>query len=327
MPDDFQTRLIAHRPALLRHCYRMLGSFGEAEDMVQNTLLRAWTGRDGYQGTAPVEHWLYTIATNVCLTELANRRRRALPQLESDAAGNSYVLGEKEAAQWITPAADRRMFQDPAEAAEARETVSLAFIALLQRLPARQRAALLMKDVLGWPAEEIATALGQSLPSVQSALHRGRKAVAAASAPSDEPPPTTLQAFVRAWETRDLDALVALLRDDVILAMPPHAVWFQGQEPVMGFLHTARFNTYWSTVGRVVPTRANGVPAFAFYRAGEGRALERHSIMVARFVAGQAAEMTVFIGIDYFAGFDLSPVLERTVSGASVVMNGKGGRS
>lgn len=305
-----------------------MGAFGEAEDMVQDTLARAWEARDDFQGTAPVERWLYTIATNTCLNALARRRRRELPQLEGPAAGDGYRLGEDDPARFITPAPDRRMFPDPADATETRETVSLAFVALLQRVPPRQRAALLMKDVLGWAAEEIAAALGLTLASVNSALLRGRKAVARAAAPADEPPPETVRDFVRAWETRDLDALVTLLRNDVVLAMPPHPIWFQGADAVAGFFSTGRFRTFWSSVGHVTPTRANGLPAFAFYRAPDDRGpLDRHSIMVARFVAGRTAEMTVFIGVDYFAGFDLSATAKRTVLEASIVMNGKGDRS
>jgi RNA polymerase sigma-70 factor (ECF subfamily) len=304
VPPDFEVALGTHRPALLRHCYRMLGSFADAEDIVQETLERAWKARASYQGTAPLERWLFAIATNGCLNALATLRRRALPQLEQAPAGEGYEFGESELSRWITPAADSRLHPDPATTVEARETVALAFVALLQRVTPKQRAALLLKDVLGWPADEIAAALGLSLSSVNSAILRAREAVARAETRAGEPSPETLRAFVRAWETHDLDGLVALLRDDVAFAMPPHEVWFRGRDAVARFLATPRFAAFWSSVARLTPTRANGLPALAFYRAAAGGAAP-HSIMVMRFWAEQAAEMTVFIGPGYFAGFDL----------------------
>src|SRR5215468_2545158 len=165
------------RPELLRHCYRMLGSFEEAEDVVQEVLLRAWRSRDTYAGDAPLSHWLMRIATNACLNALTRGRRpRALPQLDRDP---DAPLAELEAATWVTPAPDAQLFPDPARAAETREQVALAFIALLQRLPPKQRAALLLKDVVGWSAEEIADALELTLFSVNSALHRARVTMAA----------------------------------------------------------------------------------------------------------------------------------------------------
>jgi RNA polymerase sigma-70 factor (ECF subfamily) len=305
VPPDFEAVFGTHRPALLRHCYRMLGSFADAEDIVQETLERAWKGRESYKGTAPLEHWLFAIATNGCLNALATRRRRALPQLEQPPAGDDYPLGETERSRWITPAADARLHPDPAAAAESRETVALAFVALLQRVTPKQRAALLLKDVLGWPADEIAAALSLSLASVNSAILRARQAVARVETRAEEPSPETLRAFVRAWETHDLEQLVTLLQNDVALAMPPHEVWFRGRDPIARFFATPRFNVFWSNVARLVPTRANGLPALAFYRTtAEGTAAE-HSIMIMRFLGERVAEMTVFIGPGYFAGFDL----------------------
>src|SRR5213595_2973899 len=192
-----------HRPALLRHCYRMLGSFEEAEDVVQEVLLRAWRSRGTYAGDAPLSHWLMRIATNACLNALTRGRARALPQLDRGPVQVGTPIEELEAATWVTPAPDTRLFPDPARAAEAREQVALAFIALLQRLPPKQRAVLLLKDVVGWPAEEIASALELTPSSVNSALHRARQTVA--TPPRDaheEPPPAVLAAYVRSWEMR-----------------------------------------------------------------------------------------------------------------------------
>src|SRR3954467_4802314 len=186
------------RPALLRHCSRMLGSFEEAEDTVQDVLVRAWRSRDTFAGDAPVAHWLMRIATNACLNALTRGRARALPQVDRDAATLETPLGELEAATWVTPAPDARLVPDPARAAEAREEVALAFIALLQRLPPKQRAVLLLKDVVGWSAEEIAAALELTVSSGNSALPRARETVSARPrAPAEDPPPEVLDAYLR----------------------------------------------------------------------------------------------------------------------------------
>ncbi len=324
MTPDLEAALAEHRPALLRHCYRMVGSHAEAEDLVQDALERAWKARESYRGEAPLKRWLFTIATNTCLNALARRRRLSLPQLESDPTSGDFTPDELEPERFITPAPDARLFSDPEALSESRETVALAFIALLQRVPPKQRAALLMKDVLGWPAEEIADALELSVAAVNSALHRSRQAIARDEAAADEPPPETLQSFVRAWENRDLDGLVALLRDDVALAMPPNTMWFRGVEDVVRFFRSPRFTTFWAAGLRLVQTRANGLPAFVFYfRSQDGTWVQR-SLMVARFVEARAAELTVFVGPSYFPLFDLPLTLDRTISGPPIVMEDRG---
>ena len=299
-----------HRPALLRHCYRMLGSFEEAEDVVQEALLRAWRSRDTYAGDAPLAHWLMRIATNACLNALTRGGPRALPQLDRDPGA---PLMEHEAAAWVTPAPDARLFPDPARAAEAREQVALAFIALLQRLPPKQRAVLLLKDVVGWAAEEIASALELTVSSVNSALHRARQTVAAAPRDAtEETPPEVLAAYVRSWETRDIDSLVALLRKDVVFAMPPHATWFRGADAVRTFLETPRFGAFWTGGLRTTLTRANGLPAIVFYAGRpEDQAYRLHSIQVLRFEGRAVAEATTFIGPAYLRGFDVAPTVGR----------------
>ena len=301
---------VEHRPALLRHCYRMLGSFEEAEDVVQDVLLRAWRSRDTYAGDAPLAHWLMRIATNACLNALTRGRPRALPQLDREPG---VPLVEHDAASWVTPAPDARLFPDPARAAEAREQVALAFIALLQRLPPKQRAVLLLKDVVGWSAEEIASALELTLSSVNSALHRARETVAAAPrATHEDPPPEVLAAYVRSWETRDIDGLVALLRSDVVFAMPPHATWFRGADAVRTFLETPRFGAFWTRGLRSTLTRANGLPAIVFYSgAPADEVYGLHSIQLLRFEHGAVADATTFIGPAYLRGFDVAPTLAR----------------
>lgn len=294
------------RPDLLRHCYRMLGSFEEAEDVVQDTLLRAWRSRDTYAGDAPLVHWLMRIATNACLNRLTRGRPRELPQLDREPADVGAAIQALEAATWVTPAPDARLFPDPARAVEAREEVALAFIALLQRLSPKQRAVLLLKDVLGWSAEDVASALELSLSSVNSALHRARQTVAARpKAPIADPTPELVGAYVRSWETGDLDRLVALLRDDVSFAMPPHEIWFRGARDVHAFLQTPRFKTFWDRGLRGLATRANGLPAVVWYVGGPDGFTGPHSIQVMRFVDGALAEATNFIGAHYLHGFDL----------------------
>jgi RNA polymerase sigma-70 factor (ECF subfamily) len=307
----FTEAFAEHRPDLLRHCYRMLGSFEEAEDAVQEVLLRAWRARDTYAGDAPMAHWLMRIATNVCLNVLARERPRLLPQLDRSPVAVGTPIEELEAATWVTPAPDARLFPDPARAAETREQVALAFIALLQRLPPKQRAVLLLKDVVGWSAEEISAALELTVSSVNSALHRARETIATRPhVPAEDPPPEVLGAYVRSWEARDLDSLVALLRKDVVFAMPPHATWFRGAEAVRAFLQTPRFAGFWASGLRAMRTRANGLPAIAWYSARAGDGIYRlHSIHVMRFEDGALAEATNFIGAHYLHGFDFPAVV------------------
>jgi RNA polymerase sigma-70 factor (ECF subfamily) len=213
---------------------------------------------------------------------------------------------EAEAATWVTPAPDARLFPDPERATEAREEVALAFIALLQRLPPKQRAALMLKDVVGWSAEEIAATLDLSVSSVNSALHRARETVAARPrGPIEDPAPELLGAYVRSWETHDLDSLVALLRSDVVFAMPPHAAWFRGVDAVRAFLQRPPFSVRWARGLWGRPTRANGLPAVVWYAPGDDGVRRLHSIQVMRFEGGALAEATSFIGARYLRGFDL----------------------
>jgi RNA polymerase sigma-70 factor (ECF subfamily) len=302
---DFRERLATFRPDLLRHCYRMLGSFADAEDLVQEVLLNAWNARESYAGDAPLEHWLYRIATNACLNELARRRRRGLPQLEREPAALSEPLEEHDPHEWLTPAPDSALFGSPARALETRESVALAFLALLQRLPPRQRAVLLLKDVVGWQAEEIAQALSLSLGSVNSALHRARRTIGSQPVePATEPPPEALRAYVRCWEAHDVESLVALLRDDVVFSMPPHATWFRGASNVERFLRSPRFSQHWSAGFRVLPTHANGQVALAFYRRQE-LDYRPSSVQLVRFAGGLVTEIVSFIGPGSHRGFGL----------------------
>jgi RNA polymerase sigma-70 factor (ECF subfamily) len=303
---DLAAAFDRHRPELLRHCYRMLGVFADAEELVQDVLLRAWQARATYAGDAPVLHWLMRIATNTCLTALQRRRPRELPQLDRPVATAWVPTDQMEAALWVTPAPDARLFPDPAQAAEAREDVAIAFIALLQRLPPRQRAVLLLKDVVGWPADEIAAALDLTVPSVNSALHRARETVATRPrGPLPDPSEQLLRDYLRCWEQRDLEALLALLKHDVVFAMPPHPIWFRGPDGVAHLLQTPRFAAFWQRGLRALFTRANGLPALFWYTPHEDGAWRPHSVHLMRFEDGRLAEATNFIGAHYLHGFDM----------------------
>jgi RNA polymerase sigma-70 factor (ECF subfamily) len=318
MSDPFAEALASHRAELLRHCYRMLGSFQDAEEAVQEALLNAWKGRASYSGAAPLRHWLFRITTHVCLNERKARRRRELPGSTEPPARAPEDIGEQtEPDRWVTPAPDAALYPGgvptPTEGVIAeRESVALAFVALLQRLPPRQRAVLLLKDVVGFSSEEIAHALDFSLSAVSSALHRARAALPAPVAEGEsEPAPDLLREYVRCWEANDLDALLALLREDVVLTMPPFAAWFQGRDAVEGFFRSERFSRFWSSGVRVALTRANAQPALVFYR-DQGQT--RHSIQLPRFQGAQASSICNLIGPAYLHGFEIPDALGEQFS-------------
>jgi RNA polymerase sigma-70 factor (ECF subfamily) len=314
MSDPFAEALAVHRAELLRHCYRMLGSFQEAEEAVQEALLNAWKGRASYSGAAPLRHWLFRITTHVCLNERKARRRRELPGSTQPPARSPTDIGEQtEPELWVTPAPDAALYPGgvptPTEGViEERESVALAFVALLQRLPPRQRAVLLLKDVVGFSSEEIAQALDFSLGAVSSALHRARAALPLPAESGSEPAPELLREYVRCWESRDLDALLTLLRDDVALTMPPFAAWFQGRDAVAAFFRSERFSLFWSSGLRVALTRANAQPALIFYR-DQGQT--RHSIQLPRFQGRQVSSICNPIGPAYLHGFDAPDTLRE----------------
>jgi len=301
---EFQEAFAKDRPELLRHCYRMMGAYREAEDQVQDVLFNAWRFRSTFEGNVPVAHWLMRIATNTCLKALARRKARGLPQLDRGPAALGTPLEELEASTWVTPAPDSQLFLTPEEAIGAREDVAIAFIALLQRLPPKQRAVLLLKDVVGWSSEEIASALDLTVSSVSNALHRAREGVAhRPRGRVEEPPPEVLKEYIRSWEARDVDGLVALLKKDVVFAMPPHATWFCGADAVRQFLLTPRFAAFWARGLKATPTRANGLPALVWHWPAADGDPRPHSVHVMRFEGSLLAEAINFIGAHYLSGF------------------------
>jgi RNA polymerase sigma-70 factor, ECF subfamily len=266
--EAFRELVEPHRRALQAHCYRMLGSLHEAEEVVQETLLRAWRRLDSYAGRASFGAWLYGIATNACLDSA--RRARVLPSavVEPDDPNRDPAPPRSDVA-WLEPYPDRLL--EPGALLEQRESVRLAFVAALQHLPPKQRAVLLLRDVVGWTAQEVADLLGGSTDAVHTALQRARATVATIP-PADDVSDTIegriVARYLAAWDAADVAALAALLREDVEMAMPPTPSWYRGRAALVAFfsVHFVRFPP-----GRLllVPTRANGTIAFAIYDGAE----------------------------------------------------------
>jgi RNA polymerase sigma-70 factor (ECF subfamily) len=311
------TELEAHRPALVGHCYRMLGSAAEADDAVQETLVRAWRALEGFDGRASLRTWLYRIATRVCLDALSDRSRRERPVALGPAGTVQDELVERPRTHWLEPIPDAHALPaegDPAERAALRESIRLAFVAALQRLPPRQRAALLLAEVLGWQATEIAEALETSVAAVNSALQRAR-ATLGAYAPVDGAPSgltpaqqTLLARYVDAFERYDVEALAALLREDATMSMPPYTLWLRGPQAVAAWLLGRGSGCRGS---RLVPTAANGLPAFGQYKpAGPGEPLRPWSLVVLELEGDRIAAMTHFLDTaELFPRFGLPPEL------------------
>jgi RNA polymerase sigma-70 factor (ECF subfamily) len=270
---DF-SELEAHRIPLTGHCYRMLGSAADADDAVQETLVRAWRNMGRFEGRSSLRTWLYRIATNVCLDALSDGARRARPFEEGPPSSVAHAsLDTRERTHWLEPIADARALPadaDPFELAVLRQSIRLAFVAALQHLPPRQRAALLLADVLGWSAAEVAESLEMTVAAVNSALQRARATLAAragtASADAlSEDETALLERYVAAFQSYDVDALVALLREDATFSMPPYALWLQGGQAVRDWLTGPGAECRGS---RLIPVAASASPAFAQYRPG-----------------------------------------------------------
>jgi len=292
-----------HRRELTGYCYRMLGSAFEAEDAVQETLLRAWRAADTFEGRSALKSWLYRIATNVCLDMLAGRKRRARPMDLGPAGSIDGSLATLPEATWIEPIPDGRVLPehgDPAELAEARETLRLAFIAALQHLPARQRAVLILREVLRWKAAEVAELLDTSVASVNSALQRARSALASsdvsvgeAPAPMDEAQQELLDRYVEAFEQFDMDSLVSLLHEDATLSMPPYELWLQGHADLLAWFLGPGAHCRGS---RLVAVMANGSPAFGQYRpSGPGGGYEPWALQVIDISSGRIMRINSFL--------------------------------
>lgn len=302
-----ESQLEAYRSELTGYCYRMLGSVFEAEDAVQDTFVRAWRGFDRFEGRAALRSWLYRIATNVCLTMLGSAQRRILPMdLGPAGSGRATDPGEPRPAEiWVGPAPDSRVLperSDPADVVAARESVRLAFVAALQHLPPRQRAVLILREVLAWSAQEVAVLLDTSVASVNSALQRARATLAAADTtadayqPMDDAQKALLARYVRAFEAYDLKALTTLLHEDVTLSMPPVPLWLRGPDDIRAWMTGTGRGCRGS---RLVPVVANGMPAFGQYRPNPtGSGHGPWALIVLTLSAGRIAAITSFLDTD-----------------------------
>lgn len=292
---DFISLIEPYRRELHLHCYRLLGSLYEAEDMVQETLLRAWQHRDTFKGQASLRTWLYRIATNACLDTLKKRLPRTLPAAISPAANPLNPLAAAWAeSTWLEPYPDNWLVEateDPAARYSRRESVSLAFLIVLQRLPPRQRAILILSDVLDWRASEIASLLSISVSAVNSALHRARVTMAKQYHTHERASEERLEAdaetqallarYLHAWETEDVAGLVALMKEDATFTMPPSPSWYLGREAIGTLLATQAFAPLAQNRWYFSPTRVNGCPAFAVYHAtGPGDTFRAFGIQV-----------------------------------------------
>ena len=323
--DTAPLELEQHRVELTGYCYRMLGSGFEAEDAVQETMVRAWRSLDSFEGRSSLRSWLYRIATNVCLDSLRSRQRRALPMDLSTPVPAHTAPGEALPEQtWIQPMPDGDIVPahgDPAERVVYRDTVRLAFVAALQHLPPRQRAVLILREVLCWQAAEVAELLDTTVVSVNSALQRARSTLAASHitageprSPVDEADRVLLARYVEAFERYDIDTLVSLLHEDASISMPPLALWLRGREDLRGWYLGHGIGCRGS---RLVPTVANGSPAFGQYRpGGPGGRHEPWSLQVVELSAGRIGHVHHFLDTTLFSRFGLPARLDREAGAA-----------
>ncbi|MBV9605569.1 MAG: sigma-70 family RNA polymerase sigma factor [Solirubrobacterales bacterium] len=315
-----EQRLEQHRSELTGYCYRMLGSPFEAEDAVQETFLRAWRGFDRFEGRAAFRSWLYRIATNVCLDMLNGRNRRARPMDFGPAAEPvESSLNSLPEVTWIEPIPTSMVSaeSDPAELAVQRDTIRLAFVAALQHLPARQRAVLILCEVLRWKASEVAELLDTSVASVNSALQRARAtideheiAATDAVAPMDAEQRELLARYVDAFQRYDVAALTSVIREDASQSMPPFDLWLSGREDILTWFFGPGIGCAGS---RLIPVEmANGTVAFGQYKPSEsGSGYEPWALQVVEFKDGRVAEFTFFLSTErLFPLFGLPPRLE-----------------
>ncbi|MBV9803507.1 MAG: sigma-70 family RNA polymerase sigma factor [Solirubrobacterales bacterium] len=319
-PPELEHRLEQHRSELTGYCYRMLGSPFEAEDAVQDTFLRAWRGFDRFEGRAAFRSWLYRIATNVCLDMLNSRARRARPMDFGPAATPDPAnLNSLPEVTWIEPIPMSLIStdEDPADVVANRDTIRLAFIAALQHLPARQRAVLILCEVLRWKASEVAELLDTSVASVNSALQRARATIdeheiaeTDAVAPMDAEQREMLARYVDAFQRYDVDALTAVIREDASQSMPPYDMWLSGRDDLLTWFFGAGIGCAGS---KLIPVEmANGSVAFGQYKPSEsGSGYDPWALQVVEFAGGRVVEFTFFLSTErLFPLFGLPPRLE-----------------
>ncbi|MBC6459683.1 sigma-70 family RNA polymerase sigma factor [Actinomadura sp. HBU206391] len=337
-PSDVFARLTSpYRPELLAYCYRMLGSVHDAEDLVQETYLRAWRSYEAFEGRASLRTWLYRIATNTCLTALEHRKRRPLPSgLGGPADDPEGPLAPPPEVTWLQPFPDRLVrasSDDPATIVAARASLRLALIAALQYLPPRQRAVLILRDVLALRAAEVAELLGISVPAVKSILQRARAQLGQVAPSEDDTTEASgarqrelLDRYVAAFENADITALMGLLTEDVVLEMPPTPTWFAGRESIGRFFGSRVLTV--PGVFRMVATAANGQPAVAMYQRGPNGVHHAHAVMVLSASDAGITQIVAFRDPGLFELFELpqtlgpAPVSPQANESANALDNG-----
>jgi len=323
-PHEFSAITEPYRRQLQAHCYRMLGTVQDAEDLVQETLLRAWQRRATYAGRASVRAWLYKIATNLCLDTLEKSKRRTLPSARQKAATlDDPIPPDVNEPIWLEPFPDILLAPEetmPEARFSVRESISLAFLVLLQQLPPRQRAVLLLRDVLDWQASEVAELLELTVPAVKSLLFRARQTlttqthvVAVEEVSTAQPDETTralLNRYTTVWEKADIDGLVVLLKEDATFSMPPIPSWYQGRNTIGGLVAKTIFGGNAQGRWRLQPTRANGQLAFGVYKVDEQDGLyHAYGIQVIKVEGMLIADITTFRITTLFPSFNLPIIL------------------
>jgi RNA polymerase sigma-70 factor (ECF subfamily) len=323
--SEFGARVELYRQELGAHCYRMMGSIQDAEDMVQEAFLRAWRRHESLEDVSSLRAWLYAIATNVCLDTLKKRPKRLAPVMLGAASSLAEPIPQKAwEPVWLEPYPDALLLTDddrnPEELAIEREHIAMAFIVALHLLPPRQRAILLLRDVLDWPASEVATFLNTTVSAVKSALHRARAILAGYY---NEHPATTaeqgwrlegatqqLSAYVNAWEAADGDALARLLKEDATFSMPPIPAWYQGREAIRTLVSRTVFSGQARGRWRLLPTAANGQVAFGLYRQDETADIyQGYGIQVVTLSGRMVSDVTTFRDTSLIAQFGLPTTL------------------
>ena len=304
-----------YRPEILAHCYRMLGSVHDAEDLVQETFLRAWRAQDSFEGRSSMRTWLYRIATNACLTALQSRDRRPMPTgLGQDSADPFATLVQQPEVPWLEPVPDvlvTSLPDDPASVVTSREGIRLAFVAALQHLPPRQRAVLVLREVLAWRAAEVAALMGTSTAAVNSMLQRARAQLTQAAVTRDdvvEPSEPALRAlldrYVAAFEEYDVKAIIDLFTEDAVWEMPPFTGWYQGARTI-GDLISSQCPASGPADMRMLRTDANGQPAFALYMRDESGVHRAFQLQVLTVAGDRVSHVGCFFDVGLFATFGL----------------------
>ncbi len=293
--EAFTTLVEPHRKPLLVHCYRLSGSLDDAEDLVQETCIRAWNKLGSFDGSGSFRNWLYVIATRLWLDEYRKRKKRILLPIEGDPSDPDLPPQPNPSASYLHPLPDSWLTSfdpTPETSYERRETISFAFMVALQKLNPRQRVVLILREVFHWSAEETAAALDLTADSVNNLLYRARKNLGSSSYEGSPAPKQYLAHFVEAWEAGDVTSLIRLLHQDAAFAMPPMGVWYAGRNSIQRALKNFVFvpNVKW----KLVPTSANGYPAFGIYRA-EGETYQAFGILLPIFAGEEIVEVTAFL--------------------------------